>query len=80
MYLSTRPAWSFLLPWAATVTALLVSYFAVGIARTEAPVQALGGVLLIPIFLPWRITIELLGLLGYGRNHWVRTSRLSTTR
>jgi hypothetical protein len=29
----------------------------------------------IPAFLPWRTAIEILGLVGYGRRRWVRTSR-----
>jgi cellulose synthase/poly-beta-1,6-N-acetylglucosamine synthase-like glycosyltransferase len=62
--------------WAASVTALLAGYFLLGLALTEAPVRAVVGVLLIPVFLPWRMAIEILGLLGYGRKRWVRTVRL----
>jgi cellulose synthase/poly-beta-1,6-N-acetylglucosamine synthase-like glycosyltransferase len=73
-FLSTG-AWTFLLPWAVLVTALLAAYFAVGLAATEAPLRALLGIIVIPAFLPWRTAIEILGLIGYGRRRWVRTSR-----
>jgi cellulose synthase/poly-beta-1,6-N-acetylglucosamine synthase-like glycosyltransferase len=79
-YLSSDPGWSFLLPWATAVTGLLAAYFAAGLALTEAPMRALAGILLIPAFLPWRMAIEILGLLGYGRTRWVRTARLSPSR
>jgi hypothetical protein len=75
--LSRDPAWKGLAVWAGAVTALLAAYFAAGLALTEAPLRALAGIILIPIFLPWRMTIEILGLLGYGRKRWVRTARVS---
>jgi 1,2-diacylglycerol 3-beta-glucosyltransferase len=77
--LSGTPAGHLLAPWAAFVTALLCGYFALGAALTDAPLRAATGILLIPAFLPWRVAIEILGLLGYGRKHWVRTSRVSAS-
>jgi hypothetical protein len=62
--------------WAAGVIALLAAYFALGLVRTDAPMRAAAGIALIPAFLPWRMAIEVLGLLGYGRRRWVRTSRV----
>jgi hypothetical protein len=64
-----------LLPWALLLTGLLAAYFAVGLAATAAPMRALLGIVMIPVFLPWRTAIEILGLIGYGRRSWVRTSR-----
>ena len=64
-----------LLPWALLIAGLLAAYFAVGLAATEAPLRALLGIVMIPVFLPWRTAIEILGLIGYGRRSWVRTSR-----
>jgi glycosyltransferase involved in cell wall biosynthesis len=78
--LVAEPEWRFLLPWAAIVLGLLSAYFAVGVALCEAPGRALVGIAMIPLFLPWRLAIEVLGLLGYGRRQWVRTSRLSPSR
>jgi cellulose synthase/poly-beta-1,6-N-acetylglucosamine synthase-like glycosyltransferase len=73
--LSAGGAWPLLLPWAAVLTGLLAAYFALGLAVTEAPLRALAGIIVIPVFLPWRTAIEILGLIGYGRRKWVRTSR-----
>ena len=80
MFVSVAPAWGFLLPWAVTMTGLLATYFLLGVALTDAPARALSGILLIPAFLPWRLAIEICGLLGYGRKQWVRTSRLPASR
>jgi hypothetical protein len=62
------------------MTALLVAYFAVGVALTDAPAKAVAGIVLIPVFLPWRMAIEVMGMLGYGRTRWGRTSRLTASR
>lgn len=67
--------WSFTLGWASGLLLAIVCYFGVGIVSTEAPAKALAGLILVPLFLPWRITIELLGVLGYGRRNWGRMSR-----
>ena len=75
-FLRDDAAWSLLLPFALAVAALLCAYFATGLVLTDAPMRALGGILLIPAFLPWRVSIELLGAMGYGRSRWVRTSRV----
>jgi 1,2-diacylglycerol 3-beta-glucosyltransferase len=75
-WLSADPAWYLWYAWAAGVTTLLAGYFLLGVALTESPAKALAGIVLIPAFLPWRMTIEILGLLGYGRKRWVRTSRV----
>jgi len=72
------PGWRALCAWAAFVTALLAGYFLLGVALTESPAKALAGIALIPAFLPWRMTIEILGLMGYGRTRWVRTSRVAS--
>jgi cellulose synthase/poly-beta-1,6-N-acetylglucosamine synthase-like glycosyltransferase len=73
--LAADPAWRVWFVWATGVTTLLAGYFLLGVALTESPAKALAGIVLIPVFLPWRMTIEILGLLGYGRKQWVRTSR-----
>jgi cellulose synthase/poly-beta-1,6-N-acetylglucosamine synthase-like glycosyltransferase len=77
-FLSADPGWRFLSLWAVVSTGLLGAYFLLGVALTEAPWRALGGIVLIPAFLPWRVAIELLGLFGYGRRRWVRTSRAAS--
>jgi cellulose synthase/poly-beta-1,6-N-acetylglucosamine synthase-like glycosyltransferase len=74
--LAASPAWRLLFAWSGGVTTLLAAYFLLGVALTESPAKALAGIVLIPAFLPWRMTIEVLGLFGYGRKRWVRTSRV----
>lgn len=69
------PFWGFSFYWAAGLFAAIASYFVLGIFSTEAPGKALAGLVLVPVFLPWRLTIELLGMLGYGRRDWGRKSR-----
>lgn len=76
--LSAGGASPFLVSWAVVLAGLLAGYFALGLAVTDAPLRALAGVIVIPIFLPWRTAIEILGLIGYGRRKWVRTSRQVT--
>lgn len=61
--------------WAETLFAAIAGYFVLGMFSMEAPGKALSGLLLVPIFLPWRFTIELLGMLGYGRHNWGRRAR-----
>lgn len=74
------PSWGFLFPWSVAVLALLAAYFGTGALLTDSPVKALVGILIIPVFLPWRLAIEVLGFLGYGRKQWIRTSRLSASQ
>lgn len=73
------PFWGFAFYWAAALFAAIASYFVLGIFSTEAPGKALAGLALVPVFLPWRFTIELLGMLGYGRRHWGRISRAASS-
>jgi cellulose synthase/poly-beta-1,6-N-acetylglucosamine synthase-like glycosyltransferase len=72
------PIWSFLFPWAMVVVGALGAYFLVGVALTEAPWRTLAGLPLIPLFLPWRLIIEILGVFGYGRKQWGRSGRHSS--
>lgn len=76
-FLYQIPGWHFLFGWATLVLGALGTYFLLGVAFTEAPLRALAGIALIPVFLPWRAMIEVLGFLGYGRTQWVRTTRTS---
>lgn len=73
------PVWGVTVPWAAALFTAVAGYFVLGVCSTESPAKALGGLLLVPVFLPWRLTIELLGMLGYGRRHWGRMSRSRTS-
>lgn len=56
--------------WAGALVLAIASYYVLGVFSTAAPLKALSGLLLIPVFLPWRLVIEVLGLLGFGRHDW----------
>jgi len=73
--LASDPSWTFVWYWSIGAFIAIAGYFVLGVASTEAPGKALAGLALVPIFLPWRMTIELLGMMGYGRRHWGRMSR-----
>ena len=77
---ASDPFSGFIFYWAAALFAAIASYFVLGIFSTEAPGKALVGLILVPVFLPWRLTIELLGILGYGRRHWGRRSRAAASQ
>jgi cellulose synthase/poly-beta-1,6-N-acetylglucosamine synthase-like glycosyltransferase len=72
---AANPFWEISFYWAAVLFGAMASYFVLGMLSVEAPGRALAGLILVPMFLPWRLTIELLGMLGYGRHNWGRRSR-----
>lgn len=75
-----EPSWRFLLPWSIAVLASLAGYFLLGAMYTESPLKTLAGIPYIAVFLPWRLSIEILGMLGFGRKGWGRTFRDSASR
>jgi len=74
------PTWSFLLPWSIGILGSLGAYFFVGAMYTASPIKTLAGIPYIVVFLPWRLAIEVLGFLGFGRKGWGRTFRSSSAR
>jgi len=80
LFLMHDPAWSFLLPWSLGVLASLAGYFLLGVMHTQSPLKTLVGIPYIAIFLPWRLSIEVLGFLGFGRKGWGRTFRDTASR
>ncbi len=74
------PSWGFTWYWAVLLLGGIVGYFLLGVFSTSAPSKALGGLLLVPVFLPWRLSIELLGMFGYGRRNWGRMARATEPR
>lgn len=79
-FISSNPGWSYLLPWAIGVLASLGAYFLLGAMYTQSPLKTLAGIPYIAVFLPWRLAIEILGFLGFGRKGWGRTFRDSAAR
>ncbi len=78
LLVSQAAGWEFLLPWSLAVLASLVGYFLLGACYTESPWKTLAGIPYIAVFLPWRLAIEILGMLGFGRKGWGRTFRDSS--
>ena len=58
----------------------IFGYFLLGAFQTESPIKTLAGIPYIAVFLPWRLGIEILGMLGFGRKGWGRTFRDSASR
>lgn len=75
LFMLDHPGGEYCFLWAVALLAGIGGYFMLGVFSTEFPAKALAGLLLVPVFLPWRLAIEILGLLGYGRGHWGRMSR-----
>ena len=80
LVLIQEPVWSFLLPWSLGVLTSLAGYFFLGAMYTQSPLKTLVGIPYIAVFLPWRLSIEILGMLGFGRKSWGRTFRDSASR
>ncbi|MBX3351165.1 MAG: hypothetical protein KF747_20785, partial [Nitrospira sp.] len=80
LVLAQDPAWSFLLPWSLGVLGSLAGYFLLGAMYTQSPLKTLAGIPYIAVFLPWRLSIEILGMLGFGRKGWGRTFRDTASR
>ena len=80
LFLSQEPAWSFLLPWSFAVLVSQGGYFILGAMYTQSPLKTLAGIPYIAVFLPWRLSIEILGFLGFGRKGWGRTFRDSASQ
>lgn len=78
--IGSNPEWTYLLPWSTGVFASLGGYFLLGTMYTQSPLKTLTGIPYIAVFLPWRLAIEILGMLGFGRKGWGRTFRESATR
>jgi cellulose synthase/poly-beta-1,6-N-acetylglucosamine synthase-like glycosyltransferase len=74
-YLRSYEVWMALFPISVALAVSLAAFFALGILKTESPLRALAGIPFMLIFLPWRLGIEILGLLGFGRKDWGRSAR-----
>jgi len=79
-YLRSDQIWMVLFPVSVALVGSLAAFFVLGILKTESPLRTLAGIPFMLIFLPWRLGIEVLGLLGFGRKTWGRSARDSSTR
>jgi cellulose synthase/poly-beta-1,6-N-acetylglucosamine synthase-like glycosyltransferase len=71
---------TYILAWFGATLTLLIAYFAVGIALSGLTRRSLLSLSLAPVFLGWKVFVDLVALVR-GRNlPWVRTRRLSEVR
>lgn len=77
-YLKYNEAWTALFPISVALVGSLLAFFVLGALKTDSPLRTLAGIPFMLIFLPWRLGIEMLGLLGFGRKNWGRPARDSS--
>lgn len=65
---------SFIL-WFSALIALQASVFMIGIFYTEHRLKNFLSIFIAPLFLIWKMGIDILSFLGLGRKNWVRTGR-----
>lgn len=68
-----------LFPISVALVGSLAAFFVLGVLKTDSPLRTLAGIPFMLIFLPWRLGIEILGLLGFGRKNWGRSGRDTST-
>lgn len=74
-YLRGYDIWTALFPVSVALVGSLGAFFILGVLKTDSPLRTLAGIPFMIIFLPWRLGIEILGLLGFGRKSWGRSAR-----
>jgi cellulose synthase/poly-beta-1,6-N-acetylglucosamine synthase-like glycosyltransferase len=62
--------------WAATLLIGQVIYICLGIVMNGLSVRNMGRLLISPLYLVWLCAVSVLGLVGYRKDQWLRTTRL----
>jgi cellulose synthase/poly-beta-1,6-N-acetylglucosamine synthase-like glycosyltransferase len=62
--------------WFLAILLYQAGFFALGIVYSKEKGRTLQAVILAPVFLTWKIAIDLLSILGRGRKKWVPTKRI----
>ncbi len=57
------------------LAALQLGIFLVGVAYTKNRLRKLAAIFVAPAFLAWKMAIDMLSVLGFGRKKWIRTER-----
>lgn len=66
----------FVLPlWFSVLTILQFGFFCIGVLYTEKKLKSLLSFFIAPVFLLWKMGIDVVSVLGLGRKTWVRTER-----
>jgi hypothetical protein len=61
--------------WALALIMMQIGVFLVGIAYTERRVKKFLSIFIAPLFLIWKMGIDMLSVIGIGRKEWIRTER-----
>lgn len=74
-FLVTPSSRSFFNVWSLSLMLIQAGIFMIGIAYTEKKFKKLLSIFIAPVFLGWKMGIDLLSLIGFRRKEWVRTER-----
>jgi hypothetical protein len=61
--------------WLVALFLFQAVFFLLGIFYSKEKAKTIQAVLFAPVFLTWKMVIDLLSILGMGRKKWVRTKR-----
>jgi cellulose synthase/poly-beta-1,6-N-acetylglucosamine synthase-like glycosyltransferase len=64
-----------LLWWCAVLALLQAAMFMIGVFHTREPMASALSLFMAPLFLVWKLVIDLLSVVGLGRKEWTRTER-----
>jgi len=74
----TVPGRDVLLPWFSALLAAQALYFFMGLGMSGLSTKSLSSLSLVPVFLVWKMGVDLIAILHLNRSVWVRTARLSS--
>jgi hypothetical protein len=61
--------------WALTLILMQTGIFLIGIAYTKKKLKKAMSIFIAPIFLVWKMGIDIISAVGMGRKKWIRTER-----
>lgn len=74
-FLVTPSSRSFFNVWSLSLILIQAGIFMIGVAYTEKKFKKLLSIFIAPLFLVWKMGIDVLSIIGFGRKEWVRTQR-----
>jgi hypothetical protein len=74
-FLVTPSLRSFFNVWSLSLILIQAGIFMIGIAYTEKKFKKLLSIFIAPLFLGWKMGIDMLSVIGFGKKEWRRTER-----
>lgn len=74
-FLVTPSSRSFFNVWSLNLIVVQVGIFIVGVAYTEKKFKKAISIFIAPLFLAWKMGIDVLSAFGFGKKGWIRTER-----